>query len=78
MRARGTWASAALGEIAVRIEQREPLAGNEVLANEIEKKGALAGAGLSDDVEMPAALLGIEHDGFARGMGADAKLTVVA
>ena len=52
----------------------EPLPGREVLPNQIEEKGALAGAGLPDDVEMPAPLLGIEHDGLARDAGADADL----
>ena len=61
-------------KIAVRIEQCEALAGHEVLADQVEKKGALAGAGLPDDVEVSAALLGIEHDGLARDARADAKL----
>ena len=54
------------GEIAVRIEQREPFAGGEVLRDEIEEQRDLAGAGLADDVEVPAPLLGIEHDELAR------------
>ena len=43
----------------------------------LSKQRALAGAGLADDVEMPAAFLGIEHDGLARDAGADAKLLCV-
>ena len=74
MRERGTCSKHGFGEIAVRIEQRQALAGCKVLANEIEQQRALAGAGLADDVEMPAALLRIEHDNAARVMGADAKL----
>lgn len=62
------------GEIAVRIEQRQSLAGNKVLADEVEQERALAGAGLTDDVEVPAAFLRVEHDGAARMMGADANL----
>ena len=62
------------GEVAVGIEQRNAFAGNKVLADEIEQEGALAGAGLSDNIKMTTALLGIEHDGLARNPGADAKL----
>ena len=40
----------------------------------LSSKRAFAGAGLADDVEVAAALLGIEHDGLARDAGADAKL----
>jgi hypothetical protein len=39
------------GKVAVRIEKREAFAGHEVLADEIEKQGAFAGAGLADDIE---------------------------
>ena len=59
----------------MRVEQCEPLAGGEVLGNEIEKESAFAGAGLADDVKMPAPLLRDEHDKFARGRaGTNAKL----
>jgi len=61
-------------KIAVRVEQCQALTGQEVLPDQVEKQSALAGAGLSDDVEVPAALLGIEHDGLVRDAGADAKL----
>ena len=40
----------------------------------LSKSGALAGAGLADEIEVPAAFLGIEHDGLARDAGADAEL----
>ncbi len=62
-----------LGEIAVRVKQREPLAGNQVLADEIGEERALAGAGLADDVGVPAAFVWFEHDGFARHSGANAE-----
>src|SRR6202051_3207105 len=55
-----------LRQIPVRVEQRPALAGSQVLFDEVEEERALAGAGLADDVEMPAALLGSEHDGPAR------------
>jgi hypothetical protein len=41
----------------VRIKQSKPLAGCEVLTNEIEEKGAFAGGGLPDNVAMAAPLL---------------------
>jgi hypothetical protein len=56
-----------LGEIAVRVEKCEPLAGGEVLRDQIEKQRRRAGADLADDVEVSAALLGIEHLETARG-----------
>jgi hypothetical protein len=62
-----------LRQVAMRIEQRKALSGREVLTNEIEEKGTLAGAGLPDDVEMPAPFLVIEHDSIPQCMGADAK-----
>ncbi len=61
-----------LREIAVRIEQCETFPGGEVLPNEVEQQSALTGAGLSDDVEVPAALLGIERDIAAQRVGTDA------
>jgi hypothetical protein len=65
-------------KIAVGIENRNTFVGNHVLADEVEKHGALAGSGLADHVEMPAALLRIEHDRHARRcVGADAKLMIV-
>ena len=63
-----------LGEIAVGIEKSYALAGREILADEIEQQRALAGAGLTDDVEMPTSLLGIEHDIATRRKGANANL----
>ena len=63
-----------LGEIAVRIEQRQALAGGEVLRNQVQEQRRFAGAGLADDVEVPAALLGVEHDEIARHAGTEAKL----
>ena len=62
------------GEVAMRIEESQALAGDEVLPDQIEQEGALAGAGLADDVKMPAALLRIEHDQFARRAGTDCEL----
>ena len=62
------------GEIAVRIEQREAFAGGEVLRDQVEQQRRFAGAGLADDVEVPAPLLGVEHDEIARNAGAEAKL----
>ena len=45
----------------MRIEESKPLPGREVLANEIQEKGALAGSGLPGDVEVPAPFLLVEH-----------------
>ena len=41
--------------------------------DQIEEKRALAGAGLADDVEVPAPFLRVEHDIIAQRMGADAE-----
>jgi hypothetical protein len=62
------------GEVAMRIEQRKPFAGREVLSNKLEKKGAFAGAGLANDVDVPAPFLGVEHDLSARGVGGNVEL----
>ena len=64
------------GEIAMRVEECDALAGGEVLLDEVEEERALAGAGLADDVEMAAALVGVEHDGLARSVGAEANRLV--
>jgi hypothetical protein len=65
-------------EVAVGIEESEAFAGGEVLADQVEEKRALAGAGLADDVEVAAALVWCEHDRIAQnGVGTDAKLLVV-
>ena len=62
------------GEIAVRIEQREPGAGGEVLRDQVQQQRRFAGAGLADDVEVPPPLLGGEHDQIARNAGTEKKL----
>ena len=62
------------GEVAVGIKQRQPLAGNEVLVDQVEQDGTLAGAGLADDVEVAAAFVGPEHNRIAQEVGANAKL----
>jgi hypothetical protein len=61
----------------VGVKKRETFAGHEVLPDEIEQQGTFAGAGLSDDVEVPAAFFGIEHDGLARDAGTDAELLML-
>ena len=50
------------------------LPGRKVLLDEIQEKRALAGAGLTNDVEVPAALLGVEGDIAAQRVSADAEL----
>lgn len=62
-----------LRQVAVRIQEGDAGAGREVLADEIEQEGTLAGAGLADDVQVPAALFRVERDEAARMMGADAE-----
>ena len=62
------------GQVAMRIEESQALAGDKVLSDQIEQEGAFAGAGLADDVKMTAAFLRIEHDQFARRAGTDCKL----
>ena len=57
----------------MRIEQSEACTVPKVLLDQIEQQRAFAGAGLADDVEVPAALVGFEHRQLARGAGADAK-----
>lgn len=63
-----------LSEVAMRIKESKPLPGREVLANEVQEKGALAGSGLPNDVEVPPSLLLVEHDIIAQRMGTDAEL----
>jgi hypothetical protein len=46
------------------------------LPDQIEQEGALAGAGLADDVKMTTAFLRIEHDQFARRAGTNIELLV--
>ena len=58
----GDMREGSFGQVAMRIEERQALAGDKVLPNQIEQEGALAGAGLADDVKMTAAFLRIEHD----------------
>ena len=58
----------------VRIKESNAATSGKVLGDEVVQQGTLAGAGLADDVEMAAALLGVEHDEIARDAGAEAKL----
>ena len=60
------------GQVAMRIEESQTFAGDEVLPTQIES--AFAGTGLADDVKMAAAFLRIEHDQFARRAGTDCEL----
>jgi len=60
-------------QVAVRVEERQPIAGQEVLPDQVEEQGAFTGAGLADQIQMPAPLVGIEHYGFARDAGTDAE-----
>ena len=62
------------GKVAVRVEQGQAFAGSKVLVDEIEQQRALAGAGLADDVEMPAAFLrSKQHIAALGGMGAESQ-----
>src|SRR5665213_1264624 len=49
-------------------------AGGEVLRDEVEEQRGLAGAGLADDVKMPAPFVGIEHLEIARHAGTENEL----
>ena len=62
------------GTRRMRIEERQALAGDEVLSDQIEQEGSFAGAGLTDDVKMTAAFFRIKHDRFARNTGANGEL----
>ena len=46
----------ALGEVAVRVEEGNPLAGLDVLQDQVLEEGRLAGAGLADGVEVLPAI----------------------
>ena len=59
------------GEIAVRIEESKSLAGGQVLRNQIEQQSAFAGAGLTDDVEVPTPLFRVEHHEITPNIGAE-------
>lgn len=65
-----------LGEITVRIEQREAVPSGEVGHHEIEEQRRLAGAGLADEIDVAAAI-GVTE---ARGAAArcDAQLHKIA
>ena len=58
----------------MRVEQCEPGAGREVLRDQVQQQRRFAGAGLADDVEMPAPLVGSEHNRITRYAGAEKKL----
>src|SRR5438067_855883 len=58
----------------MRVEQRETLACREVLRDQIQEQRRFTGAGLADDVEVPAPRLRGEHDGMARNAGTETKL----
>jgi hypothetical protein len=45
----------------------------KILAQQIEQERAFAGAGLTDDVEMSAALVRIEHEKSTRCVGAEGE-----
>ena len=59
------------------VEQGDARASRKVLAQQVEQQCALAGAGLTDEVKMPAALVGRERDKLARDAGAEGEPTVV-
>ena len=58
----------------MRIEQREALAGGEVLRDQVQQQRRFAGAGLADDVEVAPPLFRGEHDELARDAGAEKQL----
>ena len=59
-------------EIAMRIEQRQAFAVGQVLGDEVEQQRRLAGAGLADDVQMPASFFRCNRNPPA--IGGDAEL----
>ena len=46
----------------MRVEQRKAMAGREIGQHQVVEQGRLAGAGLADDVEMPAQVAAREDD----------------
>lgn len=61
------------GEVAVWVEQGDARASRKILAQQVEQQCALAGAGLTDEVKMPAALVGRERDKLARDASAEGE-----
>ena len=60
-----------LGQIAVRVNDPDPMPQRDVLQNQISQQGGFSSAGFTDDVEM----LPLIHGGNAKGLGiAPAKL----
>ena len=51
-----------LGEVAVRVDDGDALAGDDVVHREIEQRRALARARFAHDVDVPLALLAREAD----------------
>jgi hypothetical protein len=62
------------GKIPVRVEQGQPLAGSEILCDQVQQQRRFAGASLADDLQMPAPLVGSEHHEIARDAGAEKQL----
>jgi hypothetical protein len=58
----------------MRIEEREPGAGCEVLRDQVQQQRRFTGAGLADNVQVTPPLLGREHDQIARYAGTEKKL----
>lgn len=64
-----------VGKIAMRIEDGDTFAGNDVLDDQVEQQRALSGTGLADDIEMPPPCLTRER--HVAAVTAGAKLQVV-
>ena len=58
-------------EVAVRVDQCEAPAGADVGLDELLEEGRLAHAGLADDGQVPAAVVGADAEGFAAGAELD-------
>ena len=49
-------------QVAVRVQEREAMTAHEIGEHQVVEQGGLAGAGLADDVEVPAQVAAREHD----------------
>jgi hypothetical protein len=51
-----------LGQVAMRIDETAPVSGSDIIEKQSREQSALPHAGLTDDVEMAAAIVGTEGD----------------
>ena len=69
VRCGGTQSRMASAEVAMRIDEREPAAGGDIGCDELVEQRGLAHAGLADDGQVPAAVVGADAERLPGGSG---------